>query len=166
VDGKALRGSVHLDQPRRHLLSAVTHGRPVTVAQAEVGSKTNEVRHFRPLLAPLDLDGEVVTFDALHTVKANVTWLVEVKKAHYAATAPSPKTPPPSTPVTHPAPWPPSATSPSAPSKPSERPTSPRPPAPSATNHNEPSPPHPGHRPRARPQRNLIRPWSLVAYDH
>ncbi|MFD8396765.1 hypothetical protein ACFV2N_48515 [Streptomyces sp. NPDC059680] len=65
VDGKALRGSVHLDRPRRHLLSAVTHGRPVTLAQAEVGSKTNEVRHFRPLLAPLDLDGEVVTFDAL-----------------------------------------------------------------------------------------------------
>ncbi len=85
VDGKALRGSARLDQPRRHLLSAVTHSRPVTLAQAEVGSKTNEVRHFRPLLAPLDLDGQVVTFDALHTVKANATWLVEVKRAHYIA---------------------------------------------------------------------------------
>ncbi|MFC7221185.1 transposase family protein, partial [Streptomyces polyrhachis] len=52
VDGKALRGSARLDQPRRHLLSAVTHGRPVTLAQAEVGSKTNETRHFQPLLAP------------------------------------------------------------------------------------------------------------------
>ncbi|MDX3099199.1 ISAs1 family transposase, partial [Streptomyces sp. ME19-03-3] len=68
VDGKALRGSARLDQPRRHLLSAVTHGCPVTLAQAEVGSKTNETRHFQPLLAPLDLEGGVVTFDALHSV--------------------------------------------------------------------------------------------------
>lgn len=85
VDGKALRGSARLDQPRRHLLSAVTHGLPVTLAQAEVGSKTNETRHFQSLLAPLDLDGDVLTFDALHSVKANVTWLVETKKAHYVA---------------------------------------------------------------------------------
>lgn len=61
VDGKALRGSARLDQPRRHLLSAVTHGYPVTLAQAEVGSKTNETRHFQPLLAPLDLEEDVVT---------------------------------------------------------------------------------------------------------
>ncbi|MFE3267300.1 ISAs1 family transposase [Streptomyces sp. NPDC059215] len=85
VDGKALRGSARLDQPRRHLLSAVTHGCPATLAQAEVGSKTNETRHFQPLLAPLDLDGDVITFDALHSVKANVTWLAETKKAHYMA---------------------------------------------------------------------------------
>lgn len=85
VDGKALRGSARLDQPRRHLLSAVTHGLPVTLAQAEVGSKTNETRHFQPLLAPLDLEGDVLTFDALHSVKANIAWLVETKKAHYVA---------------------------------------------------------------------------------
>lgn len=85
VDGKALRGSARLEQPRRHLLSAVTHDRPVTLAQAEVGSKTNETRHFQPLLDPLDLEEDVVTFDALHSVKANVTWLVETKKAHYVA---------------------------------------------------------------------------------
>lgn len=85
VDGKALRGSARLDQPRRHLLSAVTHGLAVTLAQAEVGSKTNETRHFQSLLAPLDLDGDVLTFDALHSVKANVTWLVETKNAHYVA---------------------------------------------------------------------------------
>ncbi len=27
----------------------------------------------------------LVTFDALHSVKANITWLVETKKAHYIA---------------------------------------------------------------------------------
>lgn len=85
VDGKALKGSARLDAKRRHLLSAVTHGTVVTLAQAEVGAKTNETKHFRPLLAPLDLAGDVVTFDALHSVKANITWLVETKKAHYIA---------------------------------------------------------------------------------
>jgi predicted transposase YbfD/YdcC len=34
----------------------------------------------------LDLDGAVVTFDALHTVRANLAWLVTDKKAHYIAT--------------------------------------------------------------------------------
>jgi len=45
VDGKALKGSARLAAPRRHLLSAVTHGRVATIAQVEVGAKTNEVRH-------------------------------------------------------------------------------------------------------------------------
>ncbi|MET9915124.1 transposase family protein [Streptomyces sp. NPDC006476] len=42
VDGKALKGSARLTAPRRHLLSAVTHGTVVTLAQVEVGAKTNE----------------------------------------------------------------------------------------------------------------------------
>ncbi len=85
VDGKALKGSARLAATRRHLLSAVTHDPVVTLAQVEVGAKTNETTHFRPLLAPLDLAGAIVTFDALHSVKANVSWLVETKKAHYIA---------------------------------------------------------------------------------
>jgi predicted transposase YbfD/YdcC len=85
VDGKALKGSARLELKRRHLLSAVAHGVVVTLAQVEVGSKTNETTHFQPLLAPLDLKGAVLTFDALHSVKANITWLVEEKQAHYIA---------------------------------------------------------------------------------
>ncbi|MGW1530277.1 ISAs1 family transposase [Streptomyces sp. NPDC002159] len=85
VDGKALKGSARLDAARRHLLSAVTHHPVVTLAQAEVGAKTNETTHFKPLLASLDLAGALLTFDALHSVKANITWLVEMKKAHYIA---------------------------------------------------------------------------------
>jgi predicted transposase YbfD/YdcC len=93
VDGKSLRGSarlsacppVRLSACRRHLLSAVTHHRALTLTQAEVGTKANETAHFRPLLEPLDLDGSLVTFDALHSVQANVTWLVETKNAHYIA---------------------------------------------------------------------------------
>ena len=42
VHGKALKGSARLNQKRRHLLSAVTHNTPVTLAQAEIGAKTGE----------------------------------------------------------------------------------------------------------------------------
>ncbi|MFK0297405.1 ISAs1 family transposase, partial [Streptomyces sp. NPDC090442] len=80
-----LKGSARLTLARRHLLSAVTHGPVVTLAQVEVDAKTNETTHFQPLLAPLDLAGAIVTFDALHSVKANISWLVETKKAHYIA---------------------------------------------------------------------------------
>jgi len=45
VDGKALNGSARLASGRRHLLSAVTHGTVVTLAQASVGTKTNESLH-------------------------------------------------------------------------------------------------------------------------
>ncbi|MFJ2111916.1 ISAs1 family transposase [Streptomyces sp. NPDC087850] len=85
VDGKSLRGSARLSAGRRHLLAAVTHHRALTLAQAEVGAKTNETAHFQPLLGPLALSGALVTFDALHSVQANVTWLVKTKNAHYIA---------------------------------------------------------------------------------
>ncbi|MFF7987640.1 ISAs1 family transposase [Streptomyces sp. NPDC007901] len=85
VDGKALSGSAYRQQRHRHLLSAVTHAPTVTLAQREVGAKTNETSAFRPLLEPLDLAGAVVTFDALHSVKDQVRWLVQEKKAPYIA---------------------------------------------------------------------------------
>ncbi|WP_406191889.1 transposase family protein [Streptomyces sp. NBC_01017] len=52
VDGKALSGSAHRQQRHRPLLSAVTHAPTVTLAQREVGAKTNETAAFRPLLEP------------------------------------------------------------------------------------------------------------------
>ncbi|MFJ2632287.1 ISAs1 family transposase [Streptomyces sp. NPDC087422] len=85
VDGKALSGSAHRRQRHRHLLSAVTHAPAVALAQAEVGVKTNETAAFRPLPEPLELTGVVVTFDSLHSVKDQVRWLVQEKKAHYIA---------------------------------------------------------------------------------
>lgn len=85
VDGKALKGSARLGLRRRHLLSAVTHGSAITLTQREVGAKTNETAAFRPLLEHLDLQGTVVTFDALHSVQDSVRWLAQTRKAHYIA---------------------------------------------------------------------------------
>ncbi|MFC8393644.1 ISAs1 family transposase [Streptomyces sp. NPDC057238] len=84
VDGKVPAGSAHLVQRHRHLLSAVSHApATITLAQREVGAKTNETAAFRPLLESLDLAGGVITFDAMHSVKDQVRWLVQDKDAHY-----------------------------------------------------------------------------------
>jgi predicted transposase YbfD/YdcC len=51
----------------------------------EVDAKHNETSHFTDLLAGHELAGRVVTFDALHTVRSNLDWLVTAKNAHYLA---------------------------------------------------------------------------------
>ena len=45
--------------------------------------KTNEITRFRPLLERLDLAGQVVTADALHTQREHAEWLVSHKHAAY-----------------------------------------------------------------------------------
>ena len=84
VDGKTSRGARRADGTRVHLLGAAEHGGHL-LDHLEVGVKHNETSHFTELLEPLDLAGAVVTFDALHTVRANLDWLVTKKKAHYIA---------------------------------------------------------------------------------
>lgn len=85
VDGKSARGSRTVDTPAAHLLAAMT-GDGRTVTQLRVPDKTNEITCFAALLAPYDLDGVVVTADALHTQRAHARYLVEDKQAHYVFT--------------------------------------------------------------------------------
>jgi predicted transposase YbfD/YdcC len=84
VDGKTCRGARRADGTRVHLLGAAEHGGRL-LDHLEIGVKHNETSHFTELLEPLDLAGAVVTFDALHTVRANLNWLVTDKNAHYIA---------------------------------------------------------------------------------
>src|SRR5271170_7170516 len=84
VDGKTSRGARRADGTRVHLLGVAEHGGRL-LDHLEVDVKHNETSHFTQLLEPLDLDGTVVTFDALHTVRANLDWLVREKKARYIA---------------------------------------------------------------------------------
>ena len=83
VDGKSLRRSHEAGQPAPHLLSAILHQEAVVVAQRDVEEKTNEIPQLPALLAPLPLEGTVVTADALHTQKETARYLVEKKKADY-----------------------------------------------------------------------------------
>ena len=84
VDGKTCRGARRADGTRVHLPGAAGHGGHL-LDHLEVSAKHNETSHFTELLGPLDLAGAVVTFNALHTVRANLDWLVTDKKAHYIA---------------------------------------------------------------------------------
>src|SRR6516225_1783908 len=84
VDGKTCRGARRADGTRVHLLGAAEHGGHL-LGHLEVGVKHNETSHFTELLEPVDLAGAVVTSGALHTVRANLNWLVQEKKAHYIA---------------------------------------------------------------------------------
>jgi predicted transposase YbfD/YdcC len=84
VDGKTSRGARRADGTRVHLLGVAEHGGHL-LDHLEVDVKHNETSHFTELLEPLALNGAVVTFDALHTVRANLDWLATEKKAHYIA---------------------------------------------------------------------------------
>jgi predicted transposase YbfD/YdcC len=84
VDGKTSRGARRPDGTRVHLLGVAEHGGHL-LDHLEVDVKHNETSHFTELLESLDLAGAVVTFDALHTVRANLDWLATEKKAHYIA---------------------------------------------------------------------------------
>jgi len=75
VDGKTVRGARNTDGSQVHLLAALAGVRGVVAAQAEVGTKTNEIPMIIPLLDGLSLDGAVVTADALHTQRATADYV-------------------------------------------------------------------------------------------
>jgi predicted transposase YbfD/YdcC len=73
LDGKAIRGAKDADGNQVRLLAALAGpdaAGSVVAAQAEVGKKTNEVPMATVVLDQIDLEGKIVTADALHTVKA------------------------------------------------------------------------------------------------
>lgn len=67
IDGKALRGSRSGEQSHVHAVSAWACDAGITLAQAFVGDKSNEITAIPELLAMLNLKGCVVTIDAMGT---------------------------------------------------------------------------------------------------
>ena len=86
VDGKTSRGARRADGAQVHLLSAFLHQQGATIAQIEVGAKTNEIPEIKRLLEPLDVEGVVITADAMHTQHETARFIVEEKKADYLFT--------------------------------------------------------------------------------
>ncbi len=86
IDGKTSKGS--RDEGRRpaHILSAILHKEGIVMASKRVEDKTNEMKEVKPLLDGLNLEGAVVTADALLTQKEIASYLVEEKKADYVFT--------------------------------------------------------------------------------
>jgi predicted transposase YbfD/YdcC len=85
LDGKTLRGSGDGENPPIQLLCAVLHHEGLVVAQAQVSNKTNEIPVAKSMLKRLDIEGSVITADALHTQRETAEIIVE-KKANYTFT--------------------------------------------------------------------------------
>lgn len=85
VDGKTMRGARTGDNPAPHLLAALDRASGVVVGQRRVSDKSNEIPALPDLLAPMDLDGAVVTADAMHTQRSTAQWIIS-RGAHYLLT--------------------------------------------------------------------------------
>ena len=80
-----MRGARTADNPAPHLLAALDQVRGVVVAQRRVADKSNEIPALPELLAPLDLDGALITADAMHTQVNTAEWIIS-RGAHYLLT--------------------------------------------------------------------------------
>ncbi|HEX6683266.1 MAG TPA: ISAs1 family transposase, partial [Candidatus Limnocylindrales bacterium] len=86
VDGKTLRGSRSRDSTARHLLAAADQRTGVVLASTDVDTKTNEITRFAVLLDQIrDLQGVVVTADAMHCQRDHVAYLAR-RGAHWILT--------------------------------------------------------------------------------
>ena len=85
VDGRTLRGARTGDNPAPHLLAAPGRASGVVVGQRRVSDESNEIPALRDLLAPMDLDGALITADAMHTQRSTAQWIIS-RGAHYVLT--------------------------------------------------------------------------------
>lgn len=81
VDGKTIKGARTADGRQMHLLAAFLHQEATVVAQALVPPTTNEIPVVKELLDTVNMEGAVVTLDALHTQQETARYLVEEKKS-------------------------------------------------------------------------------------
>jgi len=78
LDGKTLRGTrASGERQGLHLLAVYVPGSGLTLRQLEVGEKTNEIPVAQQALKSLDLQGKIVTGDALHTQRETSELIVE-----------------------------------------------------------------------------------------
>ena len=66
LDGKTVRGARDGNARAPHLVAAFTHGDGLVLGQTQVDAKSNEIPATRRLLGLMDLNGVVVTMDAMH----------------------------------------------------------------------------------------------------
>jgi len=84
IDGKAQRGTTLPDTPNSfvHIVSAWAAGHGLTMGQLKVDGKSNEITAIPKLLDIIDVEGTVVTIDAMGTQK-NIAEKIVDKKADY-----------------------------------------------------------------------------------
>ena len=84
VDGKAIRSTTEKGNPHSalQLLSAYLTESGVTLGQKAIHDKTNEIPVFQELLNTLNVQGKIITADAMHCQKETCAKIIE-KGGHY-----------------------------------------------------------------------------------
>lgn len=84
VDGKAIRSTGEKDKPHSALqiISAYLTENGVTLGQESIHEKTNEIPIFQQMLDYLDVQGKVITADAMHCQRETCRKIIE-KKGDY-----------------------------------------------------------------------------------
>jgi predicted transposase YbfD/YdcC len=85
IDGKTLRGSGSAKLGPLHLVSAWATAQHLSLGQVAVDAKSNEITAIPALLELLDLNGALVTIDAMGCQKAIAQQIVD-QGGHYALT--------------------------------------------------------------------------------
>ncbi len=75
VDGKTCRGARQTDGSQVHLFSIVDHATGVPLGQVNAGGKDHEIAAFAAVLDRINLNGVIVTADALHTQRGHAHYL-------------------------------------------------------------------------------------------
>ena len=70
IDGKHLRHSFDASHPAIHMISAWASTQRLALAQVKADEKSNEITAIPKLLRLLDLEGAIVTADAMGTQSA------------------------------------------------------------------------------------------------
>lgn len=86
IDGKVLRGSGSANTNAVQLLSALLQQERIVLAQQRIADKSNEIPAVKPLLQHLQIEGAVITADAMHTQKDTADFIVNMKKADFVFT--------------------------------------------------------------------------------
>ena len=88
IDGKVVRSTrpdeEHDNKP--NLFSALSHQHALVYNQVAIEDKSNEIPAIKTLLDPLEIDGVLITADALHTQRESARYIVQKKGAHYLFT--------------------------------------------------------------------------------
>jgi predicted transposase YbfD/YdcC len=86
IDGKTVKGAWTSAERQLHLFSAFAHDSSVVYSQCAVDEKSNEITHVETLLDDVELDGKVVSGDAMHTQRRTAHYLVQERGADYLFT--------------------------------------------------------------------------------
>ena len=85
IDGKTVRRARNPGQTAPHLVAALTHDTGLVVGQVAIDTKSNEIPALRDLLGMMDIEGLIITADAMHTQRDTATFIT-ARGADYVLT--------------------------------------------------------------------------------